>query len=239
MIRNFLHGGLKTGPAIMLWFAIGLGAALRFFRLGSRELSIDESLSWYEAAAPTVTDLLRIQHEVDSGKLAVHELALRGWMHMFGDSEGALRAMSALIGTISIVLVFIVAVEILSAVSSTEGDDRQQRGFYVVAAMSAILFAVGLPAVEIARQARMYSMMQAWILAQVIFLLRARRIGGLANYTGLSIFTAIAVATNFTALLVVGAETLWLIYLFGREARRVEPVPRGTALRVCSPRLLL
>src|SRR5260370_26693586 len=232
MIRNFLPSGLKTRTAIMLCVAIGLGAALRFFRLGSRELSIDESLSWYEAAAPTVTDLLRIQHEVDSGKLAVHELALRGWMHMFGDSEGALRAMSALIGTISIVLVFILAVEIVSAVSSTEGDDRQPRGVYVIAAMSAILFAVGLPAVEIARQAGMYSMMQAWIVAQVIFLLRARRIGGLANYAGLSIFTAIAVATNFTASVVVGAETLWLIYLFGREARSVEPIRAGTAWRL-------
>src|SRR5260370_25839656 len=182
MIRNFLHGGLKTGPAIMLWFAIGLGAALRFFRLGSRELSIDESLSWYAAAAPTVTDLLRIQHGVDSGKLAVHELALRGWMRMFGDSEGAIRAMSALIGTLSIVLVFILAVEILSAVSSIEGEDRQQHGVYVIAALSAILFAVGLPAVDIARQARMYSMMEAWILAQIIFLLPPRRRGRLGNH---------------------------------------------------------
>src|SRR5258708_9628545 len=153
MIRNFLPSGLKTRTAIMLCVAIGLGAALRFVRLGSRELSIDESLSWYAAAAPTVTDLLRIQHGVDSGKLAVHELALRGWMRMFGDSEGAIRAMSALIGTLSIVLVFILAVEILSAVSSTEGEDRQEWGGYVIAALSVLLFAVGLPAVEIAGQA--------------------------------------------------------------------------------------
>ena len=76
----------------------------------------------------------------------------------------------------------------------------------------------------------MYSMMQAWILAQVIFLLRARRLGGLANYAGLTIFSAIAVATNFTAALVIVAEVLWLIYLLAmcdcaiaakkREARR-------------------
>src|SRR5260370_22269690 len=141
MIRNFLPGGLKPRTAMMLGVAIALGAALRFFRLGSRELSIDESLSWYAAAAPTVTDLLRIQHEVDSGKLAVHELALRGWMHMFGDSEGALRAMSALIGTISIVLVFILAAEILSAVPSTQGDDPQPRGGSVIHAIAACRFA--------------------------------------------------------------------------------------------------
>jgi hypothetical protein len=222
---------MRRNAAILLCVALALGTALRFFRLGSRELSIDESLSWYAAAAPSVSDLLRIQHGVDSGKLAVHELALRGWMHMFGDSEGAIRGMSALIGTLSIALVFILAVELLSTISSAEGEDRQQ-SVYLIAGLSALLFAVGLPAVEIARQARMYSMMQAWILAQVIFMLRARRLGGLASYAGLSIFTAIAVATNFTALLVIGAEGLWLIYLFVREARSLEPGRNGTAWRL-------
>jgi len=93
MRRNLPRGGWQTRTAILFCVAIVLGSVLRFFRLGSRELSIDESLSWFAAAAPSVTDLLRIQHRVDSGKLAVHELALRGWMHMFGQSEAAIRAM--------------------------------------------------------------------------------------------------------------------------------------------------
>lgn len=232
MRRNLLLGGWGSRPAILFGVALVIGSFLRFFRLGVRELSIDESLSWFAAAAPSVTDLLRIQHEIDSGKLAVHELALRGWMHLFGDSEAAMRSMSALIGVLSIVLVFILAVEILSAVSVTEDEDRQEVRIYVIAAMSALLFAVGLPAVEIARQARMYSMTQAWILAQVVFLLRARRLGGLANYSALSIFTALAIATNFTALLVLGSETLWLIYLFARDARIAQPVPGGTVWRL-------
>ncbi|HYR78537.1 MAG TPA: hypothetical protein VEO55_00940, partial [Candidatus Dormibacteraeota bacterium] len=53
-----------------------------------------------------------------------------------------------------------------------------------------------------------------------------------ANYAGLAIFTALAVATNFTALLVLGAEGLWLIYLFVREARGVEPIRIGTPWRL-------
>ncbi len=232
MRRNFPLGGWRTQTAMLLCAALVVGSVLRFFRLGSRELSIDESLSWFAAAAPSVADLLRIQHGVDSGKLAIHELALRGWMHMFGESEGALRAMSALIGSLSIVLVFVLAREIVSAVSATETEDRRQGRIYLIAAASALLFAVGLPAVEIARQARMYSMMQAWILAQVIFILRARRLGGLANYAGLAIFTALAVATNFSALLVLGAEGLWLVYLFICDARGAEPARIGTAWRL-------
>ncbi len=232
MRRNFPPGGWQSWPTILFCFALIIGSFLRFFRLGSRELSIDESLSWYAAAAPSISDLLHIQHQIDSGKLAVHELALRGWMRLFGESEAAMRSMSALIGALSIVLVFILAAEILSAVSATEAEDRQQGRIYVIAAISALLFAVGLPAVEIARQARMYSMTQAWILAQVIFILRARRLGGLANYAGVSIFTALAVATNFTALLVLGSETLWLIYLFVRDQRIGLQERRGTIWRL-------
>src|SRR5208282_844005 len=40
-----------------------------------------------------------------------------------------------------------------------------------------------------------------------------------ANYAGLAIFSALAVATNFTALLVLVAQALWLIYLLLAGAR--------------------
>lgn len=109
----------------------------------------------------------------------------------------------------------------------------------MVAACCALLFAVGLPSVEIARQARMYSMMEAWILAQVIFLFRVRRRGGLANYASLIVFSAIAVATNFTAVLAIAAEALWLLYLYaadgdarsdGAAVRSAQPWMMGAAL---------
>ena len=232
MRRIFSLDSVQTKAAILLCIAIVLGSGLRFFRLGSRELSIDESLSWAAASAPSVTDLLRIQHVEDSGKLAVHELALRGWIHMFGESESAMRSMSALIGSLSIALMFILTQEILSAVSTAEAEDLEPGGIYVIASLSAVLFAVGLPVVEIARQARMYSMMQAWILAQVIFMLRARRLGGLGNYAGFSIFTALAVATNFTALLVLGVEGLWLIHLFVRDRQGAQPLRSGAPWRL-------
>ena len=214
MKRNFVPGGWRQQAGAVLLMAVAVGTILRFFRLGARELSIDESLSWAESAAPSVTDMLRVQHRLDSGKFPIYELAQYGWMRIFGESEAAMRALPALIGSLSIVLVFILAVEVLLAVTPTRSDESDKGGIYMVSALCALIFAVGLPSVEIARQARMYSMMQAWILAQVIFLFRARRLGGLANYAGLTIFSAIAVATNFTAVLVMAAEATWLIYLF-------------------------
>ncbi len=226
----------------MLLIAVAVGTVLRFFRLGAHELSIDESLSWAESSEHNVRAVLRVQHQLDSGKFPIYEIVQHGWMRIFGQSEAAMRALPALIGSLSIVLVFMLAVEVLltlgegtesssPALPREDADAAQARLRYadrirLVAACCALLFAVGLPSVEIARQARMYSMMEAWILAQVMFLFRVRRRGGRANYAGLIAFSAIAVATNFTALLVIASEALWLIFLFvaDRDQRSDAPV---------------
>jgi hypothetical protein len=222
MERRSLPGGWRGPASTMLFISVVVGTGLRFFRLGARELSIDESLSWAEASGRRLKDVVRVQHRLDSGKFPIYELAQHGWMRVFGESEAALRALPALIGTLSIVLVFILGVEVmLTVVRSDDSDDRR---IYMVAAICALLFAVALPLVEIARQARMYSMTLAWILVQFIFLLRARRLGGLANYGGLTILSTMAVATNFTAILVIAAEALWLVYLYLFDSRSGERV---------------
>jgi mannosyltransferase len=244
MKRNFLSGGWRGQAGAVLLIAIVAGTTLRFFRLGAHELSIDESLSWAEAAGRSVSEVLRVQHQLDSGKFPIYELAQHGWMRIFGESEAAMRALPALIGSLSIVLVFALGVEVMLAITPAQPEGGDTDHIYMVAAVGALIFAVGLPSVEIAREARMYSMMQAWILAQVIFLMRAQRLGGLANYAGLTIFSAIAVATNFTAGLVIAAEVLWLIYLrrahseSGEEARSATGWQTWGALAVAMLLLL-
>lgn len=229
MKRSVVPSGPREQAGAVLLIAIAIGTILRFFRLGMHELGIDESLEWAEGAAPTVTNLLRLQHKLDSGKLGIYELTLYGWMRVFGDSETSIRALPALIGSLSIVLVFVLAREMWAAAMPTRSQDSDQRGIFMLSALCALIFAVGLPSVEIARSGRMYSMMLAWILTQVIFLFRARRMGGLTNYAGLAICSSIAVAINFTAVLVLPVEAMWLIYLLVVNARSDERV-RSVAL---------
>ena len=237
----------ERAGVLLLLIALAAGTILRFFRLGARELSIDESLSWAESSGHNIKAVLHMQHQLDSGKFPIYELAQHEWMKLFGESEAAMRALPALIGSLSIVLVFILAVEVLLAAAGgrTEPSPAELRPaaspvkyeesrIYIVAALCALLFAVGLPSVEIARQARMYSMMEAWILAQVIFIFRARRLGGFANYAGIAVFSAIAVATNFTAAVVIVAEALWLIYLYVADSDALDgaAVNRSRVLRM-------
>jgi hypothetical protein len=246
MKGEFLRSEGRGRTRAVLLIAVVVGTILRFFRLGGHELSIDESLSWAESSEHNVRAVLRVQHQLDSGKFPIYEIVQHGWMRLFGESETAMRALPALIGSLSIVLVYVLAKEMLLALgagmessAAATGEDaahpqeRSQNGdrICMVAACCALLFAVGLPSVEIARQARMYSMMEAWILAQVIFLFRVRRRGGWANYAGLIIFSAVAVATNFTAVLVIAAEALWLIYLYvADDDARSDDAAVGSAL---------
>src|SRR5271156_6854287 len=184
MSGKFLPDSRRERTCAVLLIALAVGVVLRFFRLGARELSIDESLSWAESSGHNVKAVLRVQHQLDSGKFPIYEIVQHGWMRLFGDSEAAMRALPALIGSLSILLVFILGVELMLAVSETSeapaagagalsgrsaepspdlsrennGRGGRHQSVYIVAGLCALLFAVGLPSVEIARQARMYSM---------------------------------------------------------------------------------
>ncbi|MFZ0888134.1 MAG: hypothetical protein WA005_06760, partial [Candidatus Binataceae bacterium] len=211
---------------VILAIALLLGAFMRFFRLGIVELSGDEAASWAAAAAPSLSATIAIQHELNAGKLALHDLTLHAWVRVFGDSEAALRGLSALFGVACIALVFVVARELMARLSRAAADSTPPGGADSVAATSALIAAVSFLMVRESREARMYAMMLALMLAQVGFFLRAERRGGAANHGAVAIFTALGVAANFTALLVIGVEAAWIGY---RAAQRMRSGSRGGA----------
>jgi hypothetical protein len=226
---------------IIVAAAIVVGSLVRFFRLGNRELGIDESVSWNTASANNLTELFRIQRQADSGKLPVHELVLRLWIRFFGDSEFEMRALSAIIGVVCIALVFVLAREMLVFRPSQIERENDRNNVGQSAAICALLFALSLPVVDISREARMYSLMLAMILAQVALMFRAGRLGGLKNYVGLSLFTALAIATNFTAALLVVFEAAWLgwIYWARSDKSARQKVSKLSASIFCGGLLLL
>lgn len=173
-------------------------------------MSPDESASWAAASAPTATEVIARQPSLNPGELPVHDLMLHGWIALFGSSIPAMRALSAAFGTLSILLVYLVVCELFEESALTRDDIR------IVAGLSALVFAVNLVTIKYSREARMYPLMLAAILAQVAILLRALRIGGLANYLAVVVLTAIAIASNFAAALIPATEGLWLLYLIAR-----------------------
>ncbi|MGB8684823.1 MAG: hypothetical protein WCD12_18235 [Candidatus Binatus sp.] len=184
-------------------------------------MSPDEAASWAAASAPTAAEVIARQPSLNPGELPVHDLLLHGWIALFGSSIAAMRALSAALGVLSIALVYIVVIELF--VTGSEKDSALSNDdIGMIAGLAALLFAVNLVTIKYSREARMYPLMLAAILAQVAMFLRAIRVVGLANYAAVVVLTAIAIASNFTAVLIPATEGLWLVFIIARAGWRPE-----------------
>ena len=189
-------------------------------------MSPDEGASWAAASAPTAREVIARQPLLNPGELPIHDLMLHGWIALFGSSLTAMRALSAALGVASILLVYFCVCELFAESTLTRDDVK------IVGSLSAIVFALNLVTIKYSHEARMYPLMLAAILAQVTIFLRALRIGGLANYGAVVFLTAIAIASNFAALLIPATEGLWLIYIIARARWRPGNLKVRRALMV-------
>jgi mannosyltransferase len=200
---------------IILAIALAAGLFVRLYAVAAIEMSADEGASWAAAAAPNVIEVVRLQRHLNPGKLAIHDLAMHGWMRLFGDSLLSLRGMSAMFGTVSILLVFFVVREIFAREEDSDTRDISAETPELsrdwIGAVSALFFALTFTMVYNSREARMYPLTVAMTLVQIWFFMRVLRRGGFPNYLGLAMFTALAVGSHFAVALVVVAECLWLV----------------------------
>jgi uncharacterized membrane protein len=202
----------------MLALAVIVGGYLRFVDLGGREMSADEGASWAAASAPTIHEVLIAQNRLNPGKAGLHDVALHLWMRAFGNGLSTMRALSAVIGTLSILLVFGASQEILAASWEADRVDAPIAGqSNEVAAIAALVFAVNLITIKYSREVRMYPFVIAAVVAQTWCFFRALRLGGLAAYAGVAIFTAMALAAHLTAVLAFSGEGLWLAWLLAKN----------------------
>ena len=189
----------------LLALALVLGVVMRFRVLGLAELSADEGASWAAASAPDMTAVVAMEHWLDPGKLPIYDLLLHGWIRVFGDGLVAMRAMSAVLGTIAIVLVFAAVREVCRSMGGQPGAAIGD----FAGAFAALIYAVNFMMVNSDRTVRMYPLAMSAELLQIFFLMRAQRRGGWLNYCGLAIFTAAMIAANFTSAFLLLAEGLW------------------------------
>jgi mannosyltransferase len=201
----------------LLGAAIIVGASLRFAGIGAREMSADEGASWAAAASPTLSEVVHLQAVLNPGKLAVYELLLHGWIRIFGDGLAAMRSLSALLDTLSIVAVFVLTREILAkpppaAPDHSSAEDGLTADIAEIAAgLASLLIAVNLVTIKYARELRMYPLALLVVLLQVWVFWRAIRKSSGATLLPLAILTALALAIHFTAAFMIAAEAAWLL----------------------------
>ena len=229
----------RTQALALLALALMLGAGLRFYRLGAADLSADEAASWAGAAAPDLRAVIERERSLDPGKLALYDAALHGWIALGGDGVESMRAFSAVLGTIAIVLVFAATRELMLDLGGVAEIPRAELG----AALAALVAALNLTLVDQARTVRMYPLTLVLELLQVICFLRAastraRGLARVASLAGIAIFSALATASNFTAALLIAAEAMWLGWAALRRRARARASALGE-LHLLSPALAL
>src|SRR5579863_1649755 len=178
----------RGANAFLLAAAVLVGGWLRFHSLGVSDMTADEAPSWLAASAPTVGEALHQGLALNIGRLALHDLTLHFWMVAFGDSVTSIRALSALLGTLAIALVFVVTRELFTSKDATEAP-LLATDTSTVATLSALVFALNVVAIRYSREGRMYALMLDATLVQLWFFLRAVRRGRLVNYFGTALFT--------------------------------------------------
>lgn len=193
---------------VLLAVAVILGAHLRFHRLTLTDMNADEGASWAAATAPSLHAVAATEQRIELlGKLPLYDFLLHGWIRLFGDSLFSMRALSAGLGTIAIVVLFATVREVCLCL----GDEPAASGELgeLTGAFAALIFAVNVTMVLASRLIRMYPLVLNAEFLQILFLMRAQRRGGLSNYAGAAFFSAAMIAANFSASLLMAAEGLW------------------------------
>ncbi len=191
----------RSHNPLRLWAvlaAFSVFAFLLIFRLGEREMTLDETITvGHTETARSVRD-------------AFHPMGyywlLYYWRRTLGDSDGVLRAFSVVWALAAAVLVWLLARALLRP-----GEDVLALWLFVLSPFALLYL----------RMARYFSLTIAVALAVAYFALLARREGRLVHYLGLGLAAAGLLLTNYVPCLLLPLVYLWLLpRAWGRSRER-------------------
>ena len=176
-------------------FALGMG--LRFYRLDSSSLWLDEIFTATTAQLDVVS-ILRF-HLEDAGNPPLLSLITHFFFAHWGQNEFVARLPSALLGSLSILLAYKL------------GETLWTRE---VGMTGAFLLAVNASHVRYSQEARHYALMVFLALLSLIFLLKALQGNKKGLWIGFVLCTALSLYNHYFAFLFLPAEVLfgaWVI----------------------------
>jgi len=202
--------------AVAIAAVTAVGAALRFSTLGVQSLWKDEAVTVVRILKPSLgSTLTTIPHSEATPPLS-YVLAWV-WTRVFGTSEAGIRSLSALIGTATVPIAYLAARRLVPRPA---------------AIVTAALVAFSPYLIWYSQEARAYGLLALLSASSFLLFLRARQIGDGPSFLGWGVVSALALATHYFAVFIVGAEAVWLVW----ERRRavlpalVVPVAAGAAL---------
>jgi mannosyltransferase len=219
--RSFDWMALLTSPNTsrarwFLWAVVGLtalGAAIRFSTLGLQSYRHDEAVT---AGRVLGAGLSQAMHQVWAGESTppLYYLLAWLWSQLFGVHEAGLRSLSALFGTATVPVAYLVGRELVG-----------RRAGIAIAA----IVAVSPMLVWYSQDARAYALLVLLSSVALLFFLRARRSGAARDLGWWAVFSALALATHYFAFFPLAVEAVWLLAA-ARPLRRVLWAVGGVVL---------
>ena len=172
--------------------------------LGTDALGASEAYSAWAAAKPNVGAIVRTPVLHDPGKQVFYYVVLHYYARIFGLSEISLRSLSVIFSLTTLALVYAIGCEMF--------DDN-------TALAAAAMWAFNPLAVVFAHTARMYSMLIALALAQLLTLWRVRKRPSAGNAVLCGVVGAALLYTHLGGILFIGVGVAMLIrdYLGGNR----------------------
>ena len=182
------------------WMIIGalvvVAAALRFATLTHQSLWFDEAQAVHEMRL-SLGAMLRTWSANEPNPPLYFVLGWL-WTHVFGNGAGGLRSLSAVIGIATVPLVYLAGRELVS----------RRAGLFAAGLITLSPFMVWY-----SQEAREYGLLAALCAASLIFFARLwRSPTGRRDLVWWTVFSGLALLTQYFALFLVGAQALLLLY---------------------------
>lgn len=187
--------GRLARPDGVLLLIVVLALAVRFWRLGAQALWFDEFVTTQVVSRPIGDLLSAVAHR--EGSPPLYFFLAWGWVRLFGDSDLAIRSLSAVVGTATVPVVY--------ALAACVGGTRR------IARLAALLMAVSPMAVWYSQEARAYALLLFLGTLSLLFWARAIKRDARSDLLAWGCVSVAAVATHYFAVVLVVTEVAWLV----------------------------
>ena len=189
-----------AGQAGSRWLVLVVlaGSLMRFVGLGEESIWLDEATSIIIARMNLPSVVAWAAGDIHP---PLYYLALHFWLRL-GESEFAVRALSAVLGILTIGVAYALARELFD----------QRAGL-----LAALLLALSPLHVGYSQEARMYVMLTLWSLLASYLLLIALRRQRMRYWLGYVLASALALYTHYFALFVLLFQSLYGFYWLARN----------------------
>ncbi len=203
---------------------VACGSILRFYRLGSNSLWIDEYATLRIALLP-VGDIFAENLSNNSFEPPIYFWLIHGVAWVLGDSEAAIRLPSAIAGGLTIPVVWLIMRDLSRSLS--------------IAHVTAALLAFNPLHLWYSQEARPYALLVLAASLAIYFLVEAMHGTGRRGWLGFTVFATLTVFTHLVGILLLVVAWAWCV-LDGRRRQLAKSLLGASAVILgCAAPLLI